>query len=115
MLKIYIDAATHPKKEQSAGGMVLVHNGQQSQLKIPLLAPNNHLAEFEILEYALTYCLTHHLEQETIFLYSDSKIVVQSLDKHHVQNSDFKSIFERILALLPKFPMLLIDWIPEKK
>ncbi|MGY3765927.1 ribonuclease HI family protein [Vagococcus vulneris] len=115
MLKIYIDAATHPKKKISAGGMVIISNGTQTQIKVDIDAPNNHLAEFKMLEYALNYCVTQKMNNQTLYLYSDSKIVVQSVEKHHVQHADFKSVFKQIQELLLQFDLYFIQWIPEKE
>lgn len=115
MIKIFIDAATHSDKQLSAGGMVLVQQQTQSQHYVPLAATDNHNAEFEILIFALSYCLSHHLNTDTILIYSDSKIVVQTIEKNYAKNSSFKAYLTEINHLLSQFHFVLIEWIPEAK
>lgn len=115
MIKIYIDAATHQKKQISAGGMIVLIDKEQLQIKQPLKAKTNNEAEFEILLFALEFALTHNWEKETIFIYSDSRIVVQSLEKKYAKDPIFSSLLKKILILIDRFDLLFIEWQGEQK
>ncbi|MGO2083941.1 ribonuclease HI family protein [Vagococcus sp.] len=115
MIKIFVDAATNPKQQKSAGGMVLQSNSTYLQLKIPLEALDNHSAEFEIMLYALNYCLDAQWTSETIMIYSDSKIVIHSIDKAYSGNPLFQPILQSILEKANFFPLIFFKWIPEKE
>lgn len=110
MIKIYIDAATHQTKYISAGGMVALFNKEQLQIKQALKAKNNNEAEFEILLFALKFALANNWEQKTIFIYSDSRIVIQSLEKKYAKDDSFSILLNQILTLTNKFELLFIEW-----
>ena len=76
---------------------------------------SNHQAEFHAFYELLTYLIQHNYINETIFVYSDSKILVQTVDKNYTNNENFQEIFQKIQALLPNFPLLILQWIPESK
>lgn len=114
MIKIYIDAATNQSKELSAGGMIIVQDKQQKQLHYSLQSKTNNEAEFEMLQLALTYCMEQAFHNSMIFIYTDSKIVTESIRKKHAKDERFKIFLTPILDLLPKFPMLFIEWVGEK-
>lgn len=114
MIKIFIDAATNQTANTSAGGMLFIRNGQQLQKHEQLLAKTNNEAEFEMMVKALNFLLNEKYQDETIFLYTDSKIVIESLHKEYVKDSRFKPHLETILKLSKIFPSLFIEWIEEK-
>lgn len=114
MIKIYIDAATHPIYKQSGGGMVILSDSKQTQLPIPLTSTDNHTAEFETLCFALHYCVTHYTSEPLIFIYSDSKIVVDSIEKGFVKNEDFKAYLKIALNYLEQLQTVFIEWLPDK-
>ena len=47
--------------------------------------------------------------------YSDSKVLVSTVDKNHTENSSFFCYLEKIKQLLPNFHLLILQWIPENK
>lgn len=115
MLKVYIDAATNPDLKLSGGGIVISGEGIYQQLTIPLSAATNHEAEFEILLYALDYLVNQQLTQDSIFLYSDSKTVVQTIDKNYSRNARFQDYLRAFQDIETAFSLLLIQWLPEKQ
>ena len=48
-------------------------------------------------------------------LYTDSKVVAQTIDKNHTNNPDFRKYLEEIQELLPYFSLLIVQWIPESQ
>ncbi|MBO0438086.1 ribonuclease HI family protein [Vagococcus fluvialis] len=114
MIKIFIDAATNQTTNTSAGGMLFLRNGQQLQKHVSLLAETNNEAEFEMMVKTLEFLISEDFQNETIFIYTDSKIVMESLHKEYVKDSRFKMHLEIILKLSHEFPSLFIEWIEEK-
>ena len=53
--------------------------------------------------------------KETIFIYTDSKILAETIEKDYTNNLDFKSYLSEIKARLPLFDLVIIQWIPENQ
>lgn len=115
MITIHIDASTHPKKQISAGALICKNNQTVTTVTLRLDEKTNHEAEFSMLIYALNYCFEHNFNQDLVFIYSDSKLVVDSYHKKFVKNELYKSQLNDILKLTDNFPLLSIEWIPEHK
>ena len=115
MLKVYIDASTKGNPGPCGGGILIVHENKQEQLSIPLSKGSNHQAEFEVFLKTLEFLKEKGLNNETILCYSDSKVLVSTVDKNHTENSSFFCYLEKIKQLLPNFHLLILQWIPENK
>lgn len=115
MLRVYVDAATKGNPGPSGGGMVATGEGIHEQLHFPLGECSNHEAEFKMLIIAMEWLVSHDYTQSTIFLYSDSKIVVQTIEKNYTANPDFQPYLKKFRELESLFSLLMIQWIPEKK
>ena len=70
MLKVYIDASTKGNPGPSGGGILIVYQGKQEQLSIPLSVGTNHQAEFEVFLKTLEFLKNKDLQNETIFCFS---------------------------------------------
>ena len=81
MLKVYIDASTKGNPGPSGGGILIVYQGKQEQLSIPLSVGTNHQAEFEVFLKTLEFLKNKGLQNETIFCFSDSKTLVSTVEK----------------------------------
>ena len=112
MLKVYIDASTKGNPGPSGGGILIVYQGKQEQLSIPLSAGTNHQAEFEVF---LEFLKNEGLQNETIFCFSDSKTLVSTVDKNTTKNELFLPYLQKIKELLPDFSLLILQWLPENK
>lgn len=115
MIKAYIDASTKGNPGPSGGGILLLKDQTQQQLHFPLPVLTNHQAEFAVLERLLEQLLQEEQVTETIMVYSDSKVLVSTIDKNHTNNPDFQDYLIRIQSLLSHFPLLILQWIPEKQ
>lgn len=115
MIKAYIDASTKGSPGLSGAGILLVGDDLHRQLAFPLPELTNHQAEFATFLKLLELLLEDDLQDETIFVYSDSKILVQTVDKNYTNNPDFQHLFTEIQQLLPNFNLLILQWIPESK
>ncbi|WP_347081886.1 ribonuclease HI family protein [Enterococcus mundtii] len=115
MLKVYIDASTKGNPGPSGGGILIVADQQQEQLSIPLSFGSNHQAEFEVFLKTLEILKNRQMTEEIILCYSDSKVLVSTIDKNHTNNKDFFPYFEKIQSLLKDFSLLILQWVPESK
>ncbi len=50
-----------------------------------------------------------------IFLYSDSKIAVESIRKKYVKRVEYRVILQEILALIEECSFFECEWIPENE
>ncbi|MGC6767869.1 ribonuclease HI family protein [Enterococcus sp. LJL51] len=115
MLRIYVDAATKGNPGPSGGGIVVTGEQIHEQLHFSLGECSNHEAEFKILILALEWLINHQFTTTSIFLHSDSKTVVQTIDKNYTGNPVFQPYLKRFQQLESHFTLLLIQWIPENK
>lgn len=112
MIKVFTDAASNIKR--SGGGIVIIAE-EQKQLALPLVEADNHQAELAIIIHALHYLIDHQLNDQTVFLYSDSKTAIKILDQGQTKNKRFLPYLSEFNELAPQFPLLLLQWIPEAK
>ncbi|MGX4685683.1 ribonuclease HI family protein [Vagococcus sp. JNUCC 83] len=115
MIKINTDSSTHPKYKKSVGCFVIKNDGNIIIETFPLDAADNHTAEFKTVIKALQYCLDHCLSDNLIYIYSDSKIVVSSINKRYVKNELFTPLLDTLITLTKSFKNLTIEWIPENQ
>ncbi|MDF0478891.1 ribonuclease HI family protein [Vagococcus sp. PNs007] len=115
MLKIYVDASTKGNPGPSGSGIVFIDGTIQRQYHFPLSVMSNHEAEFASLRLALTLALEQNTIHDTTLVYTDSKVVAETIDKGYTQNKLFFPYLKDIQDLLPKFPLIIIQWIPEKQ
>ncbi|KAF1296051.1 ribonuclease HI [Enterococcus sp. JM4C] len=115
MIKVFIDASTKGNPGPSGGGLMITSEEIYKQYTYAFSELTNHQAEFEILLTALHVLLEEEWQDETITIYSDSKVVVQTIDKNYTGNPLFVPYLEQFQALAEQFSLLLIQWIPEGK
>lgn len=116
MIKIYTDAAFHPQTHQAGLAILINQDGQQTGYKIHVTSvEDNHQAEFMALAEALKLLEAEDLLSETLFFYSDSKIVVQSVEKTYVKESFYQPLLADILVRYQQISLAFIQWIPEKE
>ena len=115
MLRIYVDAATKGNPGPSGGGVIILGEALNEQIHLPLGDCSNHEAEFRVFIQALEILKEKQLTTETVLLYSDSRIVVETIEKKHAKNPIFKPYLQKFQELEPFFQLLMIQWIPEKK
>lgn len=103
MLKVYIDASTKGNPGPSGGGILIVYQGKQEQLSIPLSIGTNHQAEFEVFLKTLEFLKKNDLQNETIFCFSDSKTLVSTVDKTQRRTSSSFPTFKESKNFYPNF------------
>ncbi|HLQ39387.1 MAG TPA: ribonuclease HI family protein [Tetragenococcus sp.] len=115
MLKIHIDASTKGNPGPSGGGIIITEKQQQVQKAFALSILTNHQAEFAVFSYLLDFLIQQKFTEKTIIVYTDSQILVQTLEKNYSKNPEFQKYLCEIQEKLEAFPMLLVKWIPEKE
>lgn len=113
MTKLYIDAATKGNPGPSGAGVLIVHQKQRWQFHHPLPELSNHQAEFQALMTGLKDLEHLDLPKEMLVIYSDSKLVIESLDKAYAKH--YQSEVDQILKLENSYPLVLHQWISDRQ
>lgn len=118
MIRINSDAAINQVAKTAGIGLVIVTNDQYQQLAIPMpyqVDVNNHVLEFQAVKEALSWLIEHDLTNEMVFIETDSKVVVDVVEKELTKNKTYQPLLEDILSLKVQFPVVTLTWIPEKQ
>ncbi|MDO4775031.1 MAG: ribonuclease HI family protein [Aerococcaceae bacterium] len=116
MYKIYTDAAFNAQTKEAGIAFNAIRNGQQiKQGKYREYVLDNHEAEFQAMLMALEFLQREASTNETIMLHSDSKIVIESLDKRYVKEAQYAIWLDKILVIIDTFNLLFWKWIPDKE
>lgn len=113
MLEVYIDGASAGNPGPSGIGIFIKGEGHLLKFSEPIGMTNNHIAEFIALVRGLEEAAK--LGSSFIWMHSDSKIVVSSIEKSYVKNEEFKPYLQRALQLIAQFDQFFIKWIPDKQ
>jgi ribonuclease HI len=116
MLKLYTDAAVKGNPGLAGVGIVVAGDGIYEQLAIPLQGEwNNHDAEWEALYLGLQWLIEHNYTDRLLSIYTDSKIVANSIQKKYAKKESYKIFLNRISRCLEEFTYSEIAWLPEKE
>ena len=116
MLKVYVDAASKPQTPYGGIGIVLSEKEFYQQIALPIQGDfDNHELEFQAVLYALEECCKHHFQDKFINIYSDSKIVVQPLEKNYTRNEKFSKYLTLINEKLTTFQFVFFHWIRDSQ
>lgn len=116
MIKMYTDASTKNNPGPSGAGIVIMTEKRYEQLSFPLENEmSNHEAEFEALLKGLNYLIEHQLTNETLMMYTDSKLLASAIKKNYVKKEIFNDYLTLIQERLKHFPLFFIHWIPESQ
>lgn len=114
MIKINTDAAYNPNTKEAGIGIQIMLGKERVQLKVYVSeVSDNHIVEFLALIIGLNYLNQHYDKNETIIYQSDSKIVIQSLEKEYVKNQKYKHLLDYILLMKKDWIQFYPSWIPE--
>ncbi|WP_085991115.1 ribonuclease HI family protein [Oceanobacillus senegalensis] len=115
MIEVYTDGASSGNPGKSGAGIYIKANKQQQyEYAFPLGELSNHEAEFHAVIKALEIC-RKEFPDEILSFRSDSKIVVDTIEKDYTKNPTFIPLLEKIKEESSHFPYFFIKWIPEKK
>lgn len=113
MAQIFIDASTKQTPLHSACGIVLKLEDKTVEYGEYLGAVDNHIAEWQSLIIGMKLASAN--DCKTLLIKSDSKIVVDSIDKNFVKQPSFKPYLQEYLQLKTLFDLIIIDWIPRNQ
>ncbi|MGV3097061.1 MULTISPECIES: ribonuclease HI family protein [Staphylococcus] len=113
MAKIYFDAATKGNPGRSACGIVIKEEDKRYVYSHDLGELDNHSAEWATLIYALEHA--RELNVVNALLYTDSKLIEDSVNQGFVKNARFKPYFENLEILEQSFDLLFVKWIPREQ
>ena len=113
MLEVYIDGASAGNPGASGIGIFIKGEGHLIKISEVIEDTNNHVAEFKALVRGLEEA--KKLGSDFVWMRSDSKIVVASIEKEYVKSEEFKPYLEQALALIETFPTFFIKWISDKE
>lgn len=114
MIKLYTDAAVNQHTGHTAIGILIVNNGKQIQLNQVITPTDNHDAEFSAAIAGFQKLIDLQIDpNELIFFYTDSKIVIDSLNKQYAKH--FEKHLDKLLGLQNQFATVVNTWIPDKQ
>ncbi|WP_377908348.1 reverse transcriptase-like protein [Bacillus daqingensis] len=113
MAEVYIDAATAGNPGPSGAGIYIKAGKEHYRYAVPLPVMSNHEAEFHACLEAIKRCT--ELDVSILSIRSDSKILVDSLEKNYAKNPSFNSLLKAIDASSKQFDHVFVKWIPSSK
>lgn len=111
MIIVYTDGASSGNPGASGAGIYIKADREVYEYAIPLGSMSNHEAEFHAVIHALNIC-KKQFPQEILSFRSDSKIVVDTIEKDFTKNNVFRPLLELIREKSADFPYFFIKWIP---
>ncbi|MDY0409134.1 ribonuclease HI family protein [Paracerasibacillus soli] len=114
MIEVYTDGATSGNPGKSGAGIYIKANAVHDEYAFPLGIMTNHEAEFHAVIQALKVCKTA-FPGEILSFRSDSRTVVDVINKDFTKNPVFLPLLEEIRELTSAFPYFFIKWIQKKE
>lgn len=104
MLKLFVDAAFQPKNKSAGIGIIIQgDNSERNEFKYFIAEVNdNHEAEFIALWLGLNKIDSDAYDSQFIVMYSDSQIVVDSVEKEYAKKEIYLHWLTKILKQLNK-------------
>ena len=116
MIKVYTDAAVNGNPGDVGLGVLVLKDGEQKPFKISVEEKmDNHLAEFTAIDWALGWLLEEGVQEELIFMHTDSKVTADAISKRYTKKEANRIVLKEIQKKLKHFPQLFVKWIPESE
>ena len=97
-------------------GVLVLKDGEQKPFKISVEEKmDNHLAEFTAIDWALGWLLEEGVQEELIFMHTDSKVTADAIEKNYTKKEANRIVLKEIQKKLKHFPQLFVKWIPESE
>ncbi|HDF1356714.1 TPA: ribonuclease HI family protein, partial [Staphylococcus aureus] len=113
MAKINFDAATKGNPGISTCAVVIKEDEQHFTYTHELGEMDNHTAEWAACIYALKHA--RELNVSNALLYTDSKLIADSVNAGYVKNAKFKPYFDQLEIFEQDFDLLFVKWIPREQ
>ncbi|UFU01258.1 ribonuclease HI family protein [Radiobacillus kanasensis] len=114
MLEIYTDGAASGDPGPSGIGIYIKHGKDHFEYSFYSGIYSNHEAEFLAVMKAIEIC-QESFPDEILSIRSDSKLVVDVIEKEFTKNQKFLPLLTSILEETKGFQHFFIKWIPEKQ
>ena len=116
MIKVFTDAAVNGNPGDVGLGVLVLKDGEQKPFKISVEEKmDNHLAEFTAINRALGWLLEEGLQEELIFMHTDSKVTADAISKRYTKKEANRIVLKEIQNKLKDFSQLFVKWIPESE
>lgn len=116
MIKVFTDAAVNGNPGDVGLGVLVLKDGEQLSFKISVEEKmDNHLAEFTAINWALGWLLEEGLQEELIFMHTDSKVTADAISKRYTKKEANRIVLKEIQNKLKDFSQLFVKWIPESE
>ncbi len=116
MIKVFTDAAVNGNPGDVGLGVLVLKDGEQMPFKISIEDKmDNHLAEFTAINWALGWLLEEGVQEELIFMHTDSKVTADAISKRYTKKESNRIILKEIQNKLKDFSQLFVKWIPESE
>lgn len=116
MIKVFTDAAVNGNPGDVGLGVLVLKDGEQLPFKISVEEKmDNHLAEFTAINWALGWLLEEGLQEELIFMHTDSKVTADAISKRYTKKEANRIVLKEIQNKLKDFSQLFVKWIPENE
>lgn len=116
MIKVFTDAAVNGNPGDVGLGVLVLKDGEQLPFKISVEEKmDNHLAEFTAIHWALEWLLKEGMQEELIFMHTDSKVAADAIAKNYTKKEANRLVLKEIHQTLKHFPQLFVKWIPESE
>ena len=116
MIKVYTDAAVNGNPGDVGLGVLVLKDGEQKPFKISVEEKmDNHLAEFTAIDWALGWLLEEGLQEELIFMHTDSRVTADAISKRYTKKEANRIVLKEIQNKLKDFSQLFVKWIPENE
>lgn len=113
MAKIYFDAATAGNPGVSVCAVVLAIDDERFRYTKDLGVMDNHSAEWASLIFSLECAVKHNIS--TALVFTDSKLIEDSINKGSVKNEKFKPYYDKMLELEQHFELFFVRWVPRNR
>lgn len=111
MFKLYTDAAVKGNPGTVGLGIMIVGADQPIEISVPLprgQLMSNHEAEFLAAITGLQAMADRGLAGQNVQLISDSKLVIDALNKGYVKH--YADLYERLVDAAAPFPLVIPTW-----
>ena len=116
MIRVRTDAAVNGNPGKVGIGMEILYEKQQFLFKENTdQLMDNHQAELWAIYRALIILQEKEWHHEVIFLNSDSKFAMMSIEKNYTKQVAYQEILKKVQGERKKIPQLFLEWIPEKE
>ena len=116
MIKVYTDAAVNGNPGDVGLGVLVLKDGEQKPFKISVEEKmDNQLAEFTAIDWALGWLVEEGVQEELIFMHTDSKVTADAISKRYTKKEANRIVLKEIQNKLKDFSQLFVKWIPESE